>query len=100
MYNMPATIIDLLSMMVFSMLAALVAIDVLSARRRIRPLRRMTIWVRRLVLAGLSLGASALIPAFAPGFLAAGLVAVLGIGPALRARLSDSVIMNLLSRAA
>lgn len=93
-------LIDLLSMMVFSMLAALVVIDLLSARRRVRSSPRLRLWVQRLALAALSLAASSLAPSFAPAFLSAAVVLIVGLGRAVRPDRRDSVLLNIFERTA
>lgn len=76
----PNDFIDLLSMMVFSMLAALVLIELLEMRRIPRGNRRsprVRLWLVRLGIAGLSLMAALVAPAFAPALLGAGMVFIL-----------------------
>lgn len=92
-------LIDLLSMMVFSMLIAFVVIDLLSAQRQTRS-PRLSLWVQRLALAALSLSGSVLVPSFAPAFLCSGLVLIVGLGWVIRSDRRNSVLLNIFGRAA
>lgn len=98
----PGDFMDLMTMMVFSMLAALVFIDLLALRggsRSVRRSARVRIWLGRLGVVALGLIASLALPDLAPAFLSAALVFVLfGTGDAYSSDGRRSSILLMLGR--